>query len=272
MKVYFFLRFFKIFLFPGISTTSSDRITMSSSSTSSLGNKFLTQIRCKNTSHTRQNLPSSLGLKLNSQSQISQKGLSPKSSPSVKVKQDNPSNFFTKKISQTVFSSSPSTDSSNQFSLSSVSESSSVTKSPMTVSKSTVKTESSVVSSSQTSNKLTTVTKSSLKTCTPSSQYMARSLFSTSSKAGAKTLPPVIFNVSSSSCTPLQTSTKTTVSVPSDGTKTTPQLLPKSTSVGINPSHLKINASNAQTIQYRNDGGNIIYHFLFFFLYISNRK
>lgn len=234
----------------GTSTTSSDRLPISSSATSSIGNKFLSQIRCKGATHTRQNL--SLGLKLNSQSQISQKGLSPKSSTSIKVKPDNPSNFFTKKLSQTVFSS-PSTESSSQFSLSSVTESTSVTKSSIPVTKPTVKSsESSIVSSSQSSSKLTTVTKSFPKTSAPSS--LTRSLFSTTTKTGAKSLPPVIFNVSSTSSA-LQTSTKTTVSVPNDGTKTTPQLLPKSTSVGLTSSHLKINASNSQTIQYRNDGG-----------------
>lgn len=231
-------------------TTSSDRLPISSSATSSIGNKFLSQIRSKSAGHARQNL--SLGLKLNSQSQISQKGLSPKSSPSIKVKQDSPSNFFTKKLSQTVFSS-PSSDSSSQFSLPSVTESTSVTKPSISVTKPSAKNESSIVSSSQTSNKLTTVTKSFPKTSAPSS--LTRSLFSPATKTGAKSLPPVIFNVSSTSCTPLQTTMKTTVSVSSDSTKTTPQLLPKSTSVGITPSHLKINASSSQTIQYRNDGG-----------------
>ncbi|XP_054713609.1 BRCA2-interacting transcriptional repressor EMSY-like [Uloborus diversus] len=222
---------------------------------SSPSNKFLTQIRPKNTGHTRQSLPSTLGLKLNSQPQISQRTISPKST-NIKVKQDNAAGLFTKKTS-TVFSTPAVTENqTSQFSSPSVSESL-ASKTSVSVSKSNSKLESQSVPNQQSNTKLTTVAKSFPKTSPHGSQYMARSFFSSTSKSGTKSLAPVIFNVSSTTCSPLQTSTKTTGPVQSESSKTNPQLLPKSTAVGISHSHLKLNTSNTQTIQYRNDGGMV---------------
>ncbi|KFM67138.1 Protein EMSY, partial [Stegodyphus mimosarum] len=242
---------------PCTSSATTERVPLTSASSPSSSNKFLTQIRPKTPGHGRQNVPSSLGLKLGPQPQISPRTLSPKSS-NAKVKQENTTHsFFTKKPSPSVFSSPNLAESqAPQFPLPTVSETLATTKSPVAVSKSVTKTESPTVTSQQSNTKVTTVPKSFPKTSAYSSQYISRSLFSSASKGTAKSLPPVIFNVSSTSCTPLQTTTKTTGSIQSETGKPTPQLLPKSTNVGISHS-LKLSTSNTQTIQYRNDGGMV---------------
>lgn len=99
-----------------------------------------------------------------------------------------------------------------------------------------------------TSTKITPMSKSFQK-----SQYVAKTLFSSGNKPGAKNMPPVIFNVSSTATTPLQSSVKTTAAAPAEVAKvTSTQLLPKSTTVG--HSQIKISSSSAQTFQYRNEG------------------
>ncbi|GFU07083.1 BRCA2-interacting transcriptional repressor EMSY [Nephila pilipes] len=243
-------------------SSSKDR---SSSSSSTSHSKFLSQIRSSKTpGHTRQNLPAGLGIKLTPQPQMSQRATVSPKSPSMKVKQDS-SNIFTKKTSTNVYPSPIPDNQLSQFPISTSCDTITLSKSTLSVPKLNSKSESQTVANQQSTAKQTTVTKNLPKTTVtttspPSttahtSQYMSRSLFSTSSKSGAKNLSPMIFNVATTCCTALQTSTKSTGPTQSEAGKHSPQLLPKSTAVGINPSHLKINTSNTQTIQYRNDGG-----------------
>ncbi|GFQ85820.1 BRCA2-interacting transcriptional repressor EMSY [Trichonephila clavata] len=244
-------------------SSSKDRLSTSSSTSHS---KFLSQIRSSKTpGHTRQNLPAGLGIKLTPQPQMSQKATVSPKSPSLKVKQDS-SNIFNKKTSTNVYPSPPVSD--NQISpipILTSGETIALSKSTLSTPKVNSKSESQTVANQQSTAKQTTVSKNLPKTTvttttppsttTHTSQYISRSLFSTSSKGGAKNLSPMIFNVATTCCTSLQTATKSTGPTQSEAGKHSPQLLPKSTAVGINPGHLKISTSNAQTIQYRKDGG-----------------
>ncbi|XP_015914507.1 BRCA2-interacting transcriptional repressor EMSY isoform X1 [Parasteatoda tepidariorum] len=226
------------------STSSSDRTTSSTPSQS----KFVSQLRSKPAVQGRQNLPSGLGVKLNIQPpQVNPRAVSPKSSSS-KGKQDSNSGFLAKKPTSGVFPPTSQSDSPAQFT---VNESLTVTKTSVQKSPSP-KTESHSMSSHQPASKVP-VTKALPKVSTSSSQYISRSLFGGGTK-GAKSLPPVIFNVSSSAT--LQTPTKTTGPVQSEAGKgSSSQMLSKSTPIGVGQSHMKLGSSTTQTIQYRNDGG-----------------
>lgn len=243
-------------------SSSKDRLSTSSSTSHS---KFLSQIRSSKTpGHTRQNLPAGLGIKLTPQPQMSQRATVSPKSPSIKVKQDS-SNIFNKKTSTNVYPSPISDNQLSQFPIPTSCDTITLSKSTLSIPKLNSKSESQTATNQQSTAKQTTVSKNLPKTTvttttppsttTHTSQYISRSLFSTSSKSGAKSLSPMIFNVATTCCTALQTATKSTGPTQSEAGKHSPQLLPKSTAVGINPSHLKINTSNTQTIQYRNDGG-----------------
>ncbi|GBN41874.1 hypothetical protein AVEN_112955-1, partial [Araneus ventricosus] len=247
-------------------SSSKDRLSTSSSTTSH--SKFLSQIRSKTPGHTRQNLPAGLGIKLTPQPSMSQRATVSPKSPGMKVKQDT-ANIFSKKTSASVFPSSTTDNQPSQLPITTPSESLTITKSPISVTKPTPKSDSQTVVNQQSTSKQTataknmpkttsTTTTTSTSTATTTShgsQYISRPLFPTSTKSGAKNLSPVIFNVSSTSCTPLQNTVKQTGQIQSEVVKSSPQILPKTTPVGLSSSHLKINTSTTQTIQYRNDGG-----------------
>ncbi|CAL1287942.1 unnamed protein product [Larinioides sclopetarius] len=247
-------------------SSSKDRLSTSSSTTSH--SKFLSQIRSKTPGHTRQNLPAGLGIKLTPQPSMSQRATVSPKSPGMKVKQDN-ANIFSKKTSASVFPSPTTDNQPSQLPIATPSESLTITKSPVSVTKPTPKSDSQTVVNQQSTSKQTATTKSMPKTTSATtttststatttshgSQYISRPLFPTSTKSGAKNLSPVIFNVSSTSCTPLQNTVKQAGQIQSEVVKSSPQILPKTTPVGLSSSHLKINTSTTQTIQYRNDGG-----------------
>ncbi|XP_055947481.1 BRCA2-interacting transcriptional repressor EMSY-like isoform X2 [Argiope bruennichi] len=247
------------------SSSSKDRLSASSSSHS----KFLSQIRSKPPGHTRQNLPAGLGIKLTSQPPMSQRATVSPKSPSMKVKQDN-ANIFSKKTSASVFPSSTTDNQPPQLPITTTSESLTIAKSPVSVPKPSPKSDSQTVINQQSTSKQTTTAKnlpkttaiattttstSTVTTTSHSSQYISRPLFPTSTKSGAKNLQPVIFNVSSTTCTPLQNTVKQAGQIQSEVIKSSPQILPKTTPVGLSSSHLKLGTSTTQTIQYRNDGG-----------------
>ncbi|KAG8197437.1 hypothetical protein JTE90_014922 [Oedothorax gibbosus] len=226
----------------------------------SQSNKFLTQIRSsKNPSHTRQNMPSGLGMKLSPQSHQRPQTMSPKSP--LKTKQDGPS-FFSKK-SPNVFPPIPVSENS----LSNDSSSSSFspkepTKSPNKQDPCTNPVKTSGNSSRQPQNIISKHPPP--KSTTNHTQYnISRSLFSSSPSSttskGAQS-KPVIFNVTSPPSTMPQSSSPkmTGVTTSVDGPKPSQPGVPKVSVPGMSTSGMKLSTSTASTFQYRNSDGGVV--------------
>ncbi|XP_035223097.1 mucin-5AC-like [Stegodyphus dumicola] len=236
------------------STSCSTSVTighvpLTSSSAPSSNKKVFTRIKLKNPIRRKQNVPSSLDLKLSPQPQVSLGPLFPKP-PKFDAKQE--SGLFATKSTSSVSLSLNLTDGQTlKFPSSYASEAFTVSKSPIAMSKSITEAKYSTVSSEQSCAKPATIKKTFPRTSFQGSECFPRPFFSSIAKSGLKSLPPVIFNVPSTLSTPGHTSTKVTESGQSGKSVT------QTTALGIGCSHLNLNTAHTQTIQYWNEGGVI---------------
>ncbi|KFM79133.1 Protein EMSY, partial [Stegodyphus mimosarum] len=237
------------------STSCSTSVTighvpLASCSAPSSNKKVFTRIKLKNPIRRKQNVPTTLDLKLSPQPQVSQGPLFPKP-PKLDVKQES-GLFATKSTSSVSLSLNLTESQTLKFPSSSVSEALAVSKSPAAMSKSITETKYSTVSSEQSCAKPATIKKTFPKTSFQGSECSPRPFFSSTAKSGLKSLPPVIFNVPSTLSTPVHTS-----KVIESGQNESGKSVTQSTALGIGCSHLNLNTAHTQTIQYWNEGGVI---------------